>query len=126
MGAIAGDELIRWENSQEEGSGSCLGRGNGSIADGFGSGGGGGVVNGPNDGIARGGNSGGGATVGGSSGGGKEERIRVSVRLRPLNAKELSRNDLLDWECINETTIIFRSSMPERSMFPTAYTFGKG
>ncbi|KAJ0962163.1 hypothetical protein J5N97_029991 [Dioscorea zingiberensis] len=62
--------------------------------------------------------------VGIGCGNGKE-RILVSVRLRPLNEKEISRNDLCDWECIDDTTIIFRNSLPERSMFPTAYTFDR-
>lgn len=53
------------------------------------------------------------------------ERILVSVRLRPLNSKEIARNDASDWECINENTIIFKNSLPERSMLPSAYTFGE-
>ncbi|ERN16334.1 kinesin-like protein KIN-7F isoform X2 [Amborella trichopoda] len=53
------------------------------------------------------------------------ERILVSIRLRPLNAKEIARNDTTDWECINDTTIIFRNSVPERSMAPVAYTFDR-
>lgn len=53
-----------------------------------------------------------------------QEKILVSVRLRPLNAKEIGRNDVSDWECINDNTIIFKNSLPERSMYPTAYTFG--
>ncbi|XP_043712760.1 kinesin-like protein KIN-7E isoform X2 [Telopea speciosissima] len=53
------------------------------------------------------------------------EKILVSVRLRPLNAKEIARNDVSDWECINDNTIIFRNSLPERSMYPTAYTFDR-
>uniref|UniRef100_A0A1D1Z8Q8 Kinesin-like protein n=1 Tax=Anthurium amnicola TaxID=1678845 RepID=A0A1D1Z8Q8_9ARAE len=96
MGTIAGDELMSWENAQG---------GGGSVASGFG--------------------PGGAIAGGGRSGGGGAERIRVSVRLRPLNAKELARNDPLDWECINDTTVIFRNSLPERSMFPTAYTFDR-
>lgn len=58
---------------------------------------------------------------------GREEKIFVSVRLRPLNVKERVKNDVADWECINEETIIYRShlSISERSMYPTAYTFGK-
>ncbi len=61
----------------------------------------------------------------GSSGG--EEKILVSVRLRPLNEKEIVRNDVSDWECINDSTVIYRNnlSVSERSMYPTAYTFGK-
>ncbi|XP_014509314.1 kinesin-like protein KIN-7H [Vigna radiata var. radiata] len=58
---------------------------------------------------------------------GSEERILVSVRVRPLNEKELSRNDLSEWECINGTTIIYRSNLSatERSLYPTAYTFDR-
>lgn len=58
---------------------------------------------------------------------GCEERIYVSVRLRPLNGKEILRNDVSDWECINDTTIVYKNaalSASERSMYPTAYTFG--
>ncbi|RDX93395.1 Kinesin-like protein KIN-7G, partial [Mucuna pruriens] len=53
------------------------------------------------------------------------ERILVSVRLRPLNEKELARNDVSDWECINDTTIIYRSNLSasDRSLYPTAYSF---
>ncbi|XP_077231045.1 kinesin-like protein KIN-7F [Tasmannia lanceolata] len=54
-----------------------------------------------------------------------QERILVSVRLRPLNSKEIVRNEVSDWECINDNTIIFRNSLHERSMFPTAYTFDR-
>lgn len=55
-----------------------------------------------------------------------EERIQVSVRLRPLNDKEIARNDVSDWECINDSTIIYRNnvSASERSLYPTAYSFG--
>lgn len=55
-----------------------------------------------------------------------EERILVSVRFRPLNDKELARNDVSEWECINDTTIIYRNNLPasERSLYPTAYSFG--
>uniref|UniRef100_A0A5B7AP28 Kinesin-like protein n=1 Tax=Davidia involucrata TaxID=16924 RepID=A0A5B7AP28_DAVIN len=60
--------------------------------------------------------------------GGREEKIFVSVRLRPLNEKEVGRNDVSDWECINNNTIIFRNGnlpVPDRSMYPTAYTFDR-
>lgn len=55
------------------------------------------------------------------------DRIFVSVRLRPLSEKETARNDVSDWECINDSTVIYRNnlSVSERSMYPTAYTFGK-
>ncbi|XP_042392527.1 kinesin-like protein KIN-7F isoform X1 [Zingiber officinale] len=61
----------------------------------------------------------------GDGGNGKAEKIFVSVRLRPLSEKEMASNDPCDWECINDTTVIFRSSLPERSMSPTAYTFDR-
>ncbi|CAI9757821.1 unnamed protein product [Fraxinus pennsylvanica] len=60
--------------------------------------------------------------------GGHEEKIFVSVRLRPLNTKEILRNDVSDWECINDNTIIYKNanlSASERSMYPTAYTFDR-
>lgn len=58
---------------------------------------------------------------------GRVEKIFVSIRLRPLNEKEIARNDVSEWECINDNTIIYRNnlSVSERSMYPTAYTFGK-
>nr|ADQ43205.1 kinesin motor family protein [Schrenkiella parvula] len=56
---------------------------------------------------------------------GSEEKIYVSVRLRPLNDKERLRTEVPDWECINDTTIIYRShlSISDRSMYPSAYSF---
>ncbi|PIA55988.1 hypothetical protein AQUCO_00700361v1 [Aquilegia coerulea] len=57
--------------------------------------------------------------------GGQEERILVSVRLRPLNGKEVARNDVSDWETINDNTLIYRNSLNERSMYPNAYTFDR-
>ncbi|KAF3446738.1 hypothetical protein FNV43_RR11918 [Rhamnella rubrinervis] len=55
----------------------------------------------------------------------KEERIFVSVRLRPLNDKELARNEASDWECINNNTIAFKNSLPDRSVVPSAYSFDR-
>ncbi|KAL1220680.1 Kinesin-like protein KIN-7I [Cardamine amara subsp. amara] len=57
--------------------------------------------------------------------GGKGENILVSVRVRPRNEKEKARNDICDWECVNNTTIICNSNLPERSLFPSTYTFDK-
>lgn len=59
-----------------------------------------------------------------TSGGGKGEKILVSVRVRPRNDKEKTRNDICDWECVNNTTIICNNNLPERSLFPSTYTFG--
>ncbi|XP_059654068.1 kinesin-like protein KIN-7E isoform X2 [Cornus florida] len=55
----------------------------------------------------------------------REEKILVLVRLRPLSEKEISRNEVSEWECINATSILFRNSLQERSMFPTPYTFDR-
>ncbi|KAK6946340.1 Kinesin motor domain [Dillenia turbinata] len=57
--------------------------------------------------------------------GGREEKILVLVRLRPLSEKEIARNEVSDWECINESTILFRNSLQERSGLPTAYSFDR-
>ncbi|OAY82484.1 Kinesin-like protein NACK1 [Ananas comosus] len=65
------------------------------------------------------------AGVEGGGGGGKTEKILVSVRLRPLSEKEVARGEPADWECINDTTIIFRSSLPERPLLPSAYSFDR-
>ncbi|GMH16689.1 hypothetical protein Nepgr_018530 [Nepenthes gracilis] len=54
-----------------------------------------------------------------------EERIFVSIRLRPLNAKETATNDFSDWEYINNTTILFKNCLGERSTYPNAYTFDR-
>lgn len=75
MGAIAGEELLKWEKMQ---------------------------------GVS-----------------GREEKILVSIRLRPLNEKEIATNESADWECINDTTILYRNTLREGSTFPSAYTFGK-
>lgn len=57
---------------------------------------------------------------------GDEERIVVSVRLRPLNDKEIGRNDGCDWQCLGRNTLAINAALiADRSMFPSAYTFGK-
>ncbi|KAK4477147.1 hypothetical protein RD792_016360 [Penstemon davidsonii] len=58
-------------------------------------------------------------------GSGREEKILVLVRLRPLGEKEIVRNEVADWECINSTTILYRNSLQERSGLPTAYSFDR-
>ncbi|XP_027353683.1 kinesin-like protein KIN-7E isoform X2 [Abrus precatorius] len=75
MGAIAGEELLKWEKMQ------------------------------------------------GASG--REEKILVSIRLRPLSEKEIAANESADWECINDTTILYRNTLREGSTFPSAYTFDR-
>ncbi|XP_044954940.1 kinesin-like protein KIN-7H [Hordeum vulgare subsp. vulgare] len=53
----------------------------------------------------------------------KEERIMVSVRVRPLNGRESG--DSSNRECISPTTVMFRSTVPDRALFPTAYTYDR-
>lgn len=55
----------------------------------------------------------------------REEKILVLVRLRPLSEKEIEANEVADWECVNDTTILYRNSLREGSLFPSAYTFGR-
>ncbi|XP_066382370.1 kinesin-like protein KIN-7J isoform X2 [Miscanthus floridulus] len=54
-----------------------------------------------------------------------EERILVSVRLRPVNAREAERGNGSDWECAGPTTLMFRGNIPERAMFPASYTYDR-
>ncbi|XP_048535067.1 kinesin-like protein KIN-7C isoform X1 [Triticum urartu] len=62
---------------------------------------------------------------GGGSGAGSLDRIQVLVRVRPLSDKEIARGEPAEWECINDTTIMFRSTFPDRPTAPTAYTFDR-
>uniref|UniRef100_A0A6M2ET09 Kinesin-like protein n=1 Tax=Populus davidiana TaxID=266767 RepID=A0A6M2ET09_9ROSI len=55
----------------------------------------------------------------------REEKILVLVRLRPLSDKEIVANEVADWECINDTTILYRNTLREGSTFPSAYTFDR-
>ncbi|XP_065865326.1 kinesin-like protein KIN-7E [Euphorbia lathyris] len=55
----------------------------------------------------------------------REERILVLVRLRPLNDKEILAEEVADWECINNTTILYRNTLREGSTFPSAYAFDR-
>ncbi|KAL0928168.1 hypothetical protein M5K25_000037 [Dendrobium thyrsiflorum] len=62
----------------------------------------------------------------GGGDGGEEERIFVSVRVRPLISQEIEKNDHSKWEIINNTTIILKSNTPDRSVvLPCAYTFDR-
>ncbi|WCJ40895.1 Kinesin-like protein KIN-7E [Euphorbia peplus] len=55
----------------------------------------------------------------------REERILVLVRLRPLNDKEILADEVADWECISNTTILYRNTLREGSTFPSAYAFDR-
>ncbi|KAL9692011.1 hypothetical protein QQ045_012442 [Rhodiola kirilowii] len=54
-----------------------------------------------------------------------EQKVLVMVRLRPLNEKEVARNEISVWECIDDTTILFNNGLHEHSGHPTAYKFDR-
>ncbi|XP_009140424.1 kinesin-like protein KIN-7F isoform X1 [Brassica rapa] len=55
------------------------------------------------------------------------EKILVLVRLRPPNQKEIASNEPTeDWECLNDTTILYRrNTFRQSSNFPSAYSFDR-
>ncbi|KAF8109545.1 hypothetical protein N665_0094s0017 [Sinapis alba] len=55
----------------------------------------------------------------------REEKILVLVRLRPPNEKEVAANEPTDWECLNDTTILYRNTLRQSSNFPSAYSFDR-
>ncbi|KAK9089956.1 hypothetical protein Sjap_023133 [Stephania japonica] len=55
----------------------------------------------------------------------KEEKIVVTVRLRPLNKREQAIKDQIAWECIDDHTINYKSASQDRLIAPTTYTFDK-
>ncbi|KAL0686519.1 hypothetical protein Bca4012_086196 [Brassica carinata] len=57
----------------------------------------------------------------------REEKILVLVRLRPPNQKEIAANEPTeDWECLNDTTILYRrNTLRQSSNFPSAYSFDR-
>lgn len=52
----------------------------------------------------------------------QEEKILVTVRVRPLSPKEQAAYDLIAWDFSDEQTIISKNLNHERSMGP--YSFG--
>ncbi|XP_010540004.1 PREDICTED: kinesin-like protein KIN-7A [Tarenaya hassleriana] len=55
----------------------------------------------------------------------REEKIVVTVRLRPLNKKELSAKDQVAWECVDDHTVVYKSPSQERSPQSSSFTFDK-
>ena len=53
-----------------------------------------------------------------------EEKIFVTVRLRPLNSKEISGSERLAWECSDDKTVVCLYNRPDRH-FPQSYSFGE-
>jgi centromeric protein E len=54
----------------------------------------------------------------------KEEKIFVTVRVRPLSKKELALKDQVAWECDDNQTILYKGPPQDRAA-PTSYTFGR-
>ena len=52
----------------------------------------------------------------------REEKILVTVRVRPLSRREQALYDLIAWECVDEHCIVFNS--PNQERVATSYTFG--
>ncbi|TQD90657.1 hypothetical protein C1H46_023804 [Malus baccata] len=55
----------------------------------------------------------------------KEEKIVVTVRLRPLNKREQLAKDQVAWECLDDNTIVYKPPPQERSVQPAPFTFDK-
>ncbi|KAK4395779.1 Kinesin-like protein NACK1 [Sesamum angolense] len=55
----------------------------------------------------------------------KEEKIVVTVRLRPLNKREQLSKDQMAWECTDDNTIIYKPNPHERAALPASFTFDK-
>ncbi|RZS08903.1 hypothetical protein BHM03_00039938, partial [Ensete ventricosum] len=55
----------------------------------------------------------------------KEEKIFVTVRVRPLSKKELSLKDQEAWACVDDNKIVFKMSAQDRSNSSSSYTFEK-
>ncbi|WVZ14830.1 hypothetical protein V8G54_012396 [Vigna mungo] len=63
------------------------------------------------------------STPGGSRA--KEEKIVVTVRLRPLNKREQLAKDQVAWDCINDYTVVYKPPAQERAAQPMSFTFDK-
>ncbi|WCJ42859.1 Kinesin-like protein KIN-7B [Euphorbia peplus] len=53
----------------------------------------------------------------------REEKIRVTVRVRPLSRREQALYDLIAWDCLDDQTIVFKNPNHERPASP--YIFDK-
>lgn len=62
------------------------------------------------------------ATPGGNRA--KEEKIVVTVRLRPLSKREQLSKDQIAWDCTDDHTIAYNTSPNERVVLPVSFTFG--
>ena len=54
----------------------------------------------------------------------KEEKIFVTVRVRPLSKKEQALKDQVAWDCVDDNTIVFKAPSQDRLGSSASYTFG--
>ncbi|KAL6545486.1 Kinesin-like protein nack1 [Orobanche gracilis] len=55
----------------------------------------------------------------------REEKIVVTIRLRPLNKREQSSKDHIAWNCTDDQTIAYRLNPHDRAAQPTSFPFDK-
>ncbi|KVI04452.1 Kinesin, motor domain-containing protein [Cynara cardunculus var. scolymus] len=55
----------------------------------------------------------------------REEKIVVTVRVRPLNKREQLAKDTVSWECIDDHSIVYKPLPQERVAQPASFTFDK-
>ncbi|GAB4845247.1 Kinesin-like protein nack1 [Ancistrocladus abbreviatus] len=55
----------------------------------------------------------------------KEEKIVVTVRLRPLSKREQAVKDIVAWECIDDQTIVYKPPPHNRAAQPASFTFDR-
>ncbi|KAH9621701.1 hypothetical protein KSS87_000747 [Heliosperma pusillum] len=55
----------------------------------------------------------------------KEDKIVVTVRLRPLSNREQAAKDQVAWDCIDDHTIVYKPPTNDRSALPSSFTFDK-
>lgn len=54
----------------------------------------------------------------------REEKIVVTVRVRPLNKKEQLAKDQVAWDCVDDHTIVYKPPTNERAPQPSSFVFG--
>ncbi|KAJ1430584.1 P-loop containing nucleoside triphosphate hydrolase [Sesbania bispinosa] len=55
----------------------------------------------------------------------REEKIVVTVRLRPLNRREQLAKDQVAWDCIDDHMIVYKPPAHEHAAQPASFTFDK-
>ncbi|XP_047947070.1 kinesin-like protein NACK1 [Salvia hispanica] len=64
-------------------------------------------------------------TPGGNTNRAREEKIVVTVRLRPLSKREQSSKDQIAWECSDDHTVVYNPTPQERAAIPASFSFDK-